>query len=179
MPRHIRRDDGEIKRRGERVRRLGRFNEMLPGSLIERERKCGRPNCHCADGKKLHPQFQLSVRMKGRRKTYNVPAQLAEEVRKRVGDRKNFEAIAAEICEINLRTFLKKSVGRTVSAVRGARNGRNTENSDGAMKCEVCGHTERDEGALKQHLKREHPEQYRQRVRRWVDETGSVGPGGH
>src|SRR5258708_2050757 len=27
---------------------------MFPGSLVERNRACGRPNCHCADGKDLH-----------------------------------------------------------------------------------------------------------------------------
>ncbi|MGQ9635299.1 MAG: DUF6788 family protein [Bryobacteraceae bacterium] len=32
-----------------------------PGSFVERKRSCGRPNCHCADGKNLHSQFQISV----------------------------------------------------------------------------------------------------------------------
>jgi len=28
--------------------RLAQLGEMRPGSLVERYRKCGKPNCHCA-----------------------------------------------------------------------------------------------------------------------------------
>lgn len=81
---------------------------MLPGSFVERARQCGQPTCHCADGRSLHPQFQLSVLIEGQPKTFNVPARLADLVRQQVALRKQFEAAAAAICQLNLRRFLEQ-----------------------------------------------------------------------
>jgi hypothetical protein len=53
--------DPELSLRGRLVRSLGAMREMLPGSFVERGRKCGKPTCHYADGKNLHTQFLLSV----------------------------------------------------------------------------------------------------------------------
>lgn len=81
---------------------------MLPGSFVERQRACGRPTCHCADGKQLHSQYQLSVLVDGKPKAFNVPAELAEQVREKVELRRRFEAAASTIGNINLRRFLKQ-----------------------------------------------------------------------
>jgi hypothetical protein len=69
---------------------------MLPGSFVERKRSCGRPNCHCADGKPT---------------ALNVPASLAEQVRQRIEMRHRLDAAVATICGINLRRFLKQKEG--------------------------------------------------------------------
>ena len=71
---------------------------MLPGSFVERKRACGRPNCHCADGKHLHSQFQISVLIDGKPKALNIPADLAEKVREKIEMRRRFDAAAATIC---------------------------------------------------------------------------------
>ncbi len=103
--------DPDLELRGRLIRTLGSLREMLPGSLVERKRACGRPNCHCADGKKLHPQYQISVLVEGKPKAFNVPARLVEPVRKRVEMRDRFNAAAVTICGINLRRFLKEKEG--------------------------------------------------------------------
>src|ERR1035437_2231105 len=90
------------------IRSLGSLREMLPGSFVERKRPCGRPNCHCTDGKNLHAQYQISVLVEGRPKTFNVPARLVEQVRQKVEMRHRFDAAAATVCGINLRRFLKE-----------------------------------------------------------------------
>lgn len=100
--------DPDLDLRGRLFRRLGALREMLPGSFVERKRACGRPNCRCADGKNLHSQFQLSVLMDGKPKTFHVPAELAQQVRGKVEMRRRFEQAAATICRINLRRFLKQ-----------------------------------------------------------------------
>lgn len=100
--------DSELHRRGQLVRRLGALRDMLPGSFVERHRQCGQAACHCADGRSLHPQFQLSVLIDGQPKTFNVPARLADLVRQQVELRKRFEAAAAAICQLNLRRFLQQ-----------------------------------------------------------------------
>lgn len=98
--------DPELARRGRLVRGLGALREMLPGSFVERSRKCGKPTCRCAEGKQLHPQFILSVLVEGKPRAFHVPAELADEVRSRIELRKRFEDAAAQIAQLNLRRFL-------------------------------------------------------------------------
>jgi uncharacterized protein DUF6788 len=100
--------DPDLQLRGRLIRRLGLFREMLPGSFVEHKRSCGRPNCHCADGKSLHTQYQISVLVDGKPKTFHIPDALVDQVRERIALRKRFEAAAAAICKINLDRFLKE-----------------------------------------------------------------------
>ena len=100
--------DPNLEARGRLIRSLGALREMLPGSFVERKRSCGRPNCHCADGKNLHSQFQISVLVQGKPKTFNIPAKLVEQVRRKIEMRRRFDAAAASICGINLKRFLQE-----------------------------------------------------------------------
>ena len=102
----------DLELRGKLIRSLGSLREMLPGSFVERKRACGRPNCHCADGKSLHSQFQISVLMDGKPKALNIPADLAEKVRQKIEMRRRFEAAATTICSLNLKRFLKEKEDR-------------------------------------------------------------------
>ncbi len=97
--------DPDLDLRGRLIRSLGSLRDMLPGSFVVRQRACGRPNCRCADGKKLHAQYQISVLVDGKPKAFNVPATLLDQVRKQVQMRDRFDAAAATIC---LRRFLKQ-----------------------------------------------------------------------
>ncbi len=104
--------DPDLQARGRLIRSLGTLREMLPGSFVERKRACGRPNCHCADGKNLHSQFQISVLVEGKPKTFNIPAKLVEQVRRKVEMRRRFDAATASICGINLKRFLQEKENR-------------------------------------------------------------------
>jgi hypothetical protein len=99
-------------RRGKLVRSLGSLREMLPGSFVERKRSCGRPNCRCADGESLHPQFQISVLVDGKPKAFNIPAELVDQVRERIEMRRRFDSAAAGIFGINLKLFLEEKENR-------------------------------------------------------------------
>lgn len=100
--------DPDLQLRGNLIRSLGSLREMLPGSFVERKRSCGRPTCHCADGNNLHSQYQISVLVDGKPKTFNVPADLAEEIREKIEMRRRLDAAVATICGINLRRFLQE-----------------------------------------------------------------------
>jgi len=104
--------DPELPLRGRLVRRLGALREMLPGSFVERRRACGKARCRCADGELLHAQYQLSVLAEGKLKTYNVPAEQAAEVRRRVDLHRRFEKAAAMITHLNLRRWLRERQAR-------------------------------------------------------------------
>lgn len=100
----------DLELRGKLIRSLGVFREMLPGSFVERKRACGRPNCHCADGKELHSQYQISILIDGKPKALNIPAELVEKVREKIEMRRRFDAAAATICGVNLKRFLKEKL---------------------------------------------------------------------
>ena len=100
----------DLELRGKLIRSLGALREMLPGSFVERKRACGRPNCHCADGKELHSQYQISILIDGKPKALNIPAELVEKVREKIEMRRRFEAAAATICGVNLKRFLQEKL---------------------------------------------------------------------
>jgi hypothetical protein len=100
--------DPDLDLRGRLIRGLGALREMLPGSLVERGRKCGKPNCRCADGKQLHREFLLSVVWEGKPRTFHLSPELAEQVRAKVELRKRFEESAGKIAHLNLRRFLRQ-----------------------------------------------------------------------
>jgi hypothetical protein len=104
--------DPDLELRGKLIRGLGSLREMLPGSFVERKRSCGRPNCHCADGKNLHSQFQISVLVDGKPKALSIPAELAEKVRQKIEMRHRFDSAAATICRLNLKRFLQEKEAR-------------------------------------------------------------------
>jgi hypothetical protein len=104
----------DLELRGKLIRSLGSLREMLPGSFVERRRSCGRPNCHCADGKRLHSQFQISVLIDGKPKAVNIPADLAEKVRQKIEMRHRFDAAVATICSVNLKRLIKEKEERQV-----------------------------------------------------------------
>ena len=102
--------DPELESRGRLVRRLGSLREMLPGSFVERRRKCGKPTCRCASGKPedMHFQVLLSVLLQGKLQTFHIPAELVEEVRSKVELHQRFKQAADAICRINLRRLLER-----------------------------------------------------------------------
>src|ERR1700723_441939 len=100
----------DLELRGKLIRSLGALREMLPGSFVERKRACGRPNCHCADGKQLHSQYQISILIDGKPKALNIPAELVEKVREKIEMRRRFEDAAATICGVNIKRFLKEKL---------------------------------------------------------------------
>jgi len=59
---------------------LGR-EPLLPGSLYILRRRCGKPNCRCAEGE-LHASTVLSYRGRGRPQNITPPPEKLAEVRK-------------------------------------------------------------------------------------------------
>jgi len=58
---------------------------LLPGSLTQTQRRCGRPNCHCAAADDPgHPIWFLTFMSGGKRRVERIPAAWAEEVGRQV-----------------------------------------------------------------------------------------------
>ena len=55
--------------------------EMLRGTVVTHRRRCGKPNCRCANGEVLHEQVLLSYSQASRARSVTLPAELIEPVR--------------------------------------------------------------------------------------------------
>lgn len=54
---------------------------LIRGSVVVHRRRCGKPNCRCADGQALHETTVLSYSEKGRTRLVTLPANEVPAVR--------------------------------------------------------------------------------------------------
>ena len=52
----------------------------LPGSLSQTHRRCGKPNCHCADGEG-HPIWSLTFMVNGEKRVERIPDEWVDQGR--------------------------------------------------------------------------------------------------
>src|SRR2546425_8663716 len=75
---------------------------LLFGTLSETYRTCGRPGCHCQQGRKHWPHLYVSFRgPDGRTAGYYVPQALAAAVRAGVGAWQEMQALLRALAERN------------------------------------------------------------------------------
>ena len=90
------------RRRKQLLRKLPPLDAVLRGSLIERYKRCGNPNCKCADGPGHGPKYYLSVSYPGRSPQMDyVPQADYAQVSERVANYAQVREILEEISEIN------------------------------------------------------------------------------
>src|ERR1700684_1562591 len=91
------------RRRRNLVRGLPPLEKVLRGSLIETYKRCGRPNCHCADGPGHGPKRYLSTisRTGERPRVRYVPNAAHAEVREFLANFRKLREVLNEICAIN------------------------------------------------------------------------------
>jgi hypothetical protein len=90
------------QRRKRLVGRLPPLESVLPGSLIERYKRCGKPGCKCAQGAGHGPKYYLSVSRSGStpRMDY-VPREYQQQVLEYVGNYRQARDLLKQICAIN------------------------------------------------------------------------------
>lgn len=75
-----------LRRRHTVPKTLPPLEEVLRGSLLQREIRCGKPTCHCATGAG-HPIVYVTVTFPGgRTQQVTVPPDLARTVRRWIGN---------------------------------------------------------------------------------------------
>jgi len=104
----VTRRENPLQRRGVLIRRLLRYREMLPGSLVFTQTRCGKATCICAQGKQLHPVCQLVTRVDGRTRTIFIPPRLVDWVKERSALYRALRADLAEIGRINIEVLAEK-----------------------------------------------------------------------
>ncbi len=90
------------RRRRKLARDLPPLDQVLRGSLTETYKRCGRPNCHCADGPGHGPKrYLVTSQPGGRPRREYVPNAAHERVADLIGNFRRLRAALNEICAIN------------------------------------------------------------------------------
>lgn len=92
------------KRRDELRAQLGRIQDMRPGSLCPRFRKCGKPTCHCAKGDSPGhgPIWTLTWKAKGKTMARIIPeGPAAERTKEQIAEFRRFQEISQELVEVS------------------------------------------------------------------------------
>jgi len=74
--------------------------DLLPGSLSQSRRRCGKPTCHCATGDG-HPSWYLAFMVEGKQRVEHIPAAWAADVQRRVAAGREFKEAIAEVLAAN------------------------------------------------------------------------------
>lgn len=88
------------QRKFDLLRRLAIPEDLLPGSLTRSLTRCGKPNCHCADGEG-HPAWSLTFMSEGKRRVERIPKEWVEQVRRRVEAGRQFHEAVREVLTAN------------------------------------------------------------------------------
>ncbi len=90
------------QRRKRLVDRLPPLESVLPGSLIERYKRCGKPGCKCSRGPGHGPKYYLSISQPGStpRMDY-IPCEYQQQVLEYVENYRQARDILKEICSVN------------------------------------------------------------------------------
>jgi hypothetical protein len=74
--------------------------DLLPGSLCQTRRRCGKPTCHCASGEG-HPIWFLSFMAQGKHRVERIPNRWVDDVRRRVHAGREFQDALREVLTAN------------------------------------------------------------------------------
>lgn len=74
--------------------------DLLPGSLSESRRRCGKLTCHCATGEG-HLSAYLTFMVDGQKRVERIPAGWVADVRRRVQAGRAFKDAVAEVLAAN------------------------------------------------------------------------------
>jgi hypothetical protein len=74
--------------------------DALPGSLVLSQRRCGKPNCHCAQGEG-HPLWSLTFMVDGKKHVEWIPPEWVEQIRPLVEQGREFKEAVSEVFAAN------------------------------------------------------------------------------
>ena len=74
--------------------------DARPGSLSLTHRRCGKPNCRCADGEG-HPIWSLTFMAEGRKRVERIPDEWVDQIRPLVEQGREYKDAVAEVFSAN------------------------------------------------------------------------------
>jgi len=88
------------QRKFELARRFQLPDDLLPGALSLSHLRCGKPTCHCAEGRG-HPVWSLTFMVRGKKHVQHIPKDWVEDVRRRVQAGREFQEAVREVLAAN------------------------------------------------------------------------------
>jgi hypothetical protein len=91
------------RRRAQLYEQLAGTGDFRPGSVNETWRRCGKPNCACAqpDHPGHGPRYLWTRSAGGRTRSRQLAAAEREKVRREIANYKQFVAVTEQIVEVN------------------------------------------------------------------------------
>jgi hypothetical protein len=101
MPSPAERVEQLRRQRDELKARMAEVDDLRPGSLVERYRRCGKAACHCAGkGMAGHgPSWSLTREVGGKTVTRVIPAGAVAQTREQLAEHRRFRALVRELVE--------------------------------------------------------------------------------
>jgi hypothetical protein len=90
----------EERRLRSQLRQILNQSGVLHGTLVRRQRVCGKPNCRCARGQK-HESLYLVVTEGGESRQLYVPKEWEQTVREWIGDYQKARELMEEVSRIH------------------------------------------------------------------------------
>ena len=99
-------DASNLRHRRRKIQdELSGLGDLRPGSLVPRFRRCGKPNCHCAqEGDPGHgPSWSLTWSHEGKTRTVVVPPEAVEETRAQIAEYRRARDLTRDLIEVSTR----------------------------------------------------------------------------
>ena len=96
----------KLQQRRDQLRaELAQVGDMRPGSLVERYRRCGKSNCHCAQKEEAGhgPSFSLTHAVDGKTVTKIIPPAAVETTRRQIDEYHRFRELGQKLVEASER----------------------------------------------------------------------------
>jgi hypothetical protein len=89
------------QRRQQLLTAITEIGEMRPGSLVQRHRRCGKVNCHCAEsGDAGHSDWILTRGVGGKTMTKSIPVEAVERTQAQIREYRRFREMVGEFVEV-------------------------------------------------------------------------------
>jgi hypothetical protein len=99
-----------LARRRALAARIGDVEQVLAGALVTQTRRCGKPDCSCADGQPHGPYAYFRPRPQGRGRLKYVPAALTDLVRRYLRRHEEIDTALGEISAINAELLARREL---------------------------------------------------------------------
>ena len=103
-------DSETAQERKRLLKELGTLGNMIRGTLVHTQRKCGRKGCHCMTGGPLHDVRYLTISTHhARNRTVHVERSIEDEVVRGIASYKRAWEILEELGRRNLESLKAKA----------------------------------------------------------------------
>lgn len=86
------------------LEQFAELGDLRPGSVVPVHRRCGKPNCHCAQPQDPGhgPDFRLTYKVQGKTVTEALPNDAAvRKAEREIGEFRKFQQVSDEFVQVN------------------------------------------------------------------------------